>query len=98
MTIRRAEQTDIVAMAAIRAAEWETQEYWERRIAGYLAGAVNPRHALGARAAFVALDGDEITGFVAGHLTHRFECTGRGAWILRHAWGAGTKRALARMA
>jgi hypothetical protein len=33
---REVEQSDIPAMAQIRAAEWGTEEYWTTRIAGYM--------------------------------------------------------------
>jgi ribosomal protein S18 acetylase RimI-like enzyme len=81
VTIRRAEERDIPAMAAIRAAEWETQEYWERRIGNYLRGAIAAQHALPGYAAFVAdLDG-AVVGFIAGHRTTRHGCQGELEWI-----------------
>ncbi len=80
-TLRIAEPRDIPGMAAIRAAEWETQAYWEQRISGYLAGTHNPQRALPERAAFVAEDGGAVAGFVAGHRTRRFDCDGELEWI-----------------
>ncbi len=81
VTIRPAEARDVPAMAAIRAAEWETQEYWERRIGNYLRGAVGAQHALPGHAVFVAdLDG-ALVGFVAGHRTTRHGCQGELEWI-----------------
>jgi ribosomal protein S18 acetylase RimI-like enzyme len=68
-------------MARIRAEEWETTEYWVARIAGYLGGTPDPRNSLSARQAFVATVDDEVVGFVAGHLTHRYGCTGELEWI-----------------
>jgi ribosomal protein S18 acetylase RimI-like enzyme len=81
VVIRRAEEHDIPAMAAIRSAEWETQEYWERRISNYLRGAIAAQHALPGHAVFVAdLDG-VVVGFIAGHRTTRHGCQGELEWI-----------------
>lgn len=41
--IRPFEECDIRAMASIRAQEWETEAYWERRIGLYLRGEHSPR-------------------------------------------------------
>ncbi|HTW47023.1 MAG TPA: GNAT family N-acetyltransferase [Acidobacteriaceae bacterium] len=81
MLIRPVTTADIPAMAAIRAAERGSQEYWEQRIAGYLAGEVNPQQALPERAAFVAEDAGAIAGFIAGHRTRRYQCDGELEWI-----------------
>jgi GNAT superfamily N-acetyltransferase len=81
LILRPAQDRDIPAMAAIRAERWQTQDFWETRIRGYLAGEHNPQQALPARAAFVAeLDG-VIGGFVAGHHTRRFACDAELEWI-----------------
>jgi ribosomal protein S18 acetylase RimI-like enzyme len=68
-------------MARIREAEWETIEYWQARIVGYLEGTRDPRNSLAAREAFVATVDDEVVGFIAGHLTSRHGCTGELEWI-----------------
>lgn len=81
LAIRPVEDRDISAMAAIRAAEWETQGYWESRIRGYLAGTHNPQHALAERAAFIAEADGFIVGFIAGHRTQRHGCDGELEWI-----------------
>jgi GNAT superfamily N-acetyltransferase len=81
MIYRKAEPSDIPAMAAIRSAEWETLEYWTRRTTGFLDGSLNPQQALPPRVAYVAYDGEEMIGFIAGHLTHRFNCDGELEWI-----------------
>jgi ribosomal protein S18 acetylase RimI-like enzyme len=81
MRIRRATAADIPAMARIREAEWETIEYWQARIAGYLDGTQDPRSALATREAFVVTVEDEVVGFVAGHLTNRHGCTGELEWL-----------------
>ena len=81
MRIRPATAADVPAMARIRAEEWESFEYWLARIAGYLEGTHSPRNSLPTRAAFVASIDDAIIGFVAGHLTDRYGCTGELEWI-----------------
>lgn len=68
-------------MAAIRAREWETQAYWEKRIREYAGGLASPREALPNRAAFVAIDDGLVVGFVAGHRTRRLGCDGELQWI-----------------
>jgi ribosomal protein S18 acetylase RimI-like enzyme len=78
---RLSEESDIPAMAQIRAAEWETEEYWKRRISGYLACELHPQKALLPRVSYVALQGDSLVGFVAGHLTRRYGCDGELEWI-----------------
>ncbi len=68
-------------MARIRANEWGEPEYWERRIAGYLHGELNPRQARAPRACFVAVEEGAVIGFAAGHLTTRYACDGELQWI-----------------
>jgi ribosomal protein S18 acetylase RimI-like enzyme len=79
--LRPVEPPDIPLMAAIRAQVWETETFWTRRIGLYLSGEHSPQQALPARAAFVALDGTELVGFVAGHRTCRLGCDGELQWI-----------------
>jgi RimJ/RimL family protein N-acetyltransferase len=79
--IRPATPADIPHMAAIRALEWETESFWTRSITLYLTGEHSPREALRDRAAFVALVGDELIGFVAGHRTRRHSCDGELQWL-----------------
>lgn len=81
LIIRPAEGYDVAGMATIRAQEWESQRYWEKRISGYLAGEHHPQQALPERAAFVAEKDDTIVGFVAGHRTRRFACDAELEWI-----------------
>jgi GNAT superfamily N-acetyltransferase len=78
---RPAAAADVSALASIRAQEWESEEYWQRRIDGYLSGELSPRYSLAARALIVAADHGEIVGFVAGHRTTRFACRGELEWI-----------------
>lgn len=81
MLYRQADKSDIPAMARIRAAEWESEEYWKDRISGYLNGKLHPRQALMPRVIYVALEDDSLVGFVAGHLTRRYACHGELEWI-----------------
>lgn len=68
-------------MAQIRAAEWESEEYWRTRIAAYLTGELHPRYALKPRTSFVSHQGSSLVGFIAGHLTRRHSCDGELEWI-----------------
>jgi hypothetical protein len=88
---RDAEQSDIAAIARIRAAEWGTEEYWTTRIAGYINRDLHPQKALMPRVVYVALENDLVAGFVAGHLTRRYECDGELEWIkvICHRRGSG---------
>ena len=58
-----------------------SEDFWKARIASYLAGTYSPKQALPARAVYVATHTDHVVGFVAGHLTRRFECDGELQWI-----------------
>jgi ribosomal protein S18 acetylase RimI-like enzyme len=78
---RVAEAHDLKAMALIRTREWGEVEYWENRISGYLDGRLSPLHALAPRHCFIAAEGHELVGFVAGHLTRRHNCAGELEWI-----------------
>lgn len=81
MQYRQAVSTDFPAMARIRAAEWGEEDYWIWRINAYASGELNPQKALPPRILFVAVEDDEIAGFVAGHLTERYQCDGELEWI-----------------
>ena len=76
ITFRPARVADIPALAAIRAAEWETETYWTRRIGAYL-----PQEGQSDRTILVAEDGTALVGFVAGHRTRRYGCDGELEWI-----------------
>ena len=81
MHYRQVERSDIPAMARIRAAEWGTEGYWTTRISKYLDCEHHPQQALMPRVIYVALDGDSLVGFIAGHLTRRYACDGELEWI-----------------
>ncbi|MGH9613366.1 MAG: GNAT family N-acetyltransferase [Bryobacteraceae bacterium] len=81
MHCRKAESSDIPAMARIRAEDWGTEEYWETRISQYLACELHPQEALIPSTIYVALEGNSLVGFIAGHLTRRYACDGELEWI-----------------
>lgn len=91
ITVRLAEDTDISTMAEIRADEWGDKIFWAERITGYRLGEHSPQQALSKREVFVAVDGGTVVGFVAGHQTRRFNCTGELQWInvAKHKRGEG---------
>ena len=93
---RAATLDDVPGMARIRAAEWETEQYWRARIAGYMEGKLHPREALAPRIVFVAASGNDLVGLVAGHLTRRYGCDGELEWIdvVREQRRAGLASAL----
>lgn len=78
---REANKSDIVAMARIRASEWGTEEYWITRISGYMDRELHPQKALMPRVIYVALENSSLIGFIAGHLTQRYNCDGELEWI-----------------
>jgi len=47
----------------------------------YLAGQSHPREALAPRAMWMATVGESPVGYVAGHLTRRYNCDGELQWI-----------------
>lgn len=99
---RTAVPSDVPALARIRAAEWESEQYWVQRITGYMEGRLHPQKALAQRVIFAAVENELIIGFVAGHLTRRFDCEGELEWIdvvrsrRRHGIGSEMVRLLAR--
>lgn len=81
MLYRQAELSDVPGMARVRANDWGSEEYWRERIQQYLGDHLHPQQALAPRAGFVCVDGDQVVGLIAGHLTHRFGCDGELEWI-----------------
>ena len=78
---RQATSADVPAMAKVRATEWGTDETWRERITGYMDGKLHPQNALKPRIMFVAEHRSDVVGFIAGHLTQRFDCDGELEWI-----------------
>jgi len=77
---REATSTDIPGIAHILA-DWQTEEYWNRRVLGYYRQELHPKKALLPRIIYVAISSGTIVGFIAGHLTKRFGCDGELQWI-----------------
>lgn len=75
MRIREAEFADVARLAELRAGDTEAGPA-DPRMERYLAGTHHPRDALAPRVMYVALEGDQIAGYIAGHLTRRFDCRG----------------------
>jgi len=78
---RQASISDIPYLAKIRAGNSATEEHWTNRITGYHNGTVNPQKAEQSRIIFISSHNDKIIGFIAGHLTKRFDCDGELQWI-----------------
>lgn len=95
LTFRKATLADVPAMAALGALNYESEGYWRIRIAGYMKNEFNPYQSLYHRLVYVAIKGETIIGFVAGHLTCRKEYIGHIQWICvgsQHArMGIGSK-------
>jgi GNAT superfamily N-acetyltransferase len=81
VAFRSAGLDDLDALVRIRAAEWGTIEYWERRIGGYLAGELHPREALPPRTVVAAFEADRLVGFAAAHQSRRLGCDGELEWL-----------------
>lgn len=78
---REVKKEDIPSLAKIRSANWETMEFWNYSITSYLNHTRNPQQALKERIIFIAEVGSDIVGFIAGHLTTRYDCQGELEWI-----------------
>ena len=81
MRYREANTLDIPVLAQIRANDWGTEEYWNTRISGYMDCKLHPQQALIPRIIYIASEIDTIVGFIAGHLTRRYEYDGELEWI-----------------
>jgi ribosomal protein S18 acetylase RimI-like enzyme len=78
---RKAGTSDVAALAHIRSIDWGSEEYWRARISGYMNGELHPQKALAPRIVYAAFHGDLAVGFIAGHLTRRYECDGELEWL-----------------
>jgi ribosomal protein S18 acetylase RimI-like enzyme len=81
ISYREGTTADSPALAKIRSAKREAEPFWNDRISGYMNGTHDPQQALKPRVIYVAVDGDSIIGFVAGHVTTRHACEGELQWI-----------------
>ena len=73
-------KADVSFIARILA-DWQTEEYWNKRVSGYYHQELHPQKALLPRVMYVAIASGSIVGFIAGHLTERFGCDGELQWI-----------------
>ena len=83
LTYRGATIADVPAIMQSRS----TDPDWgpaDPRTALYLEGKHDPQFALPPRTIFVALEGDTVVGYIAGHLTERYDCAGE----LQYLWVA----------
>lgn len=53
----------------------------DSRMLAYLTGRHHPQQALAPRVMWIAEDGESPVGYIAGHLTKRFDCDGELQWI-----------------
>jgi GNAT superfamily N-acetyltransferase len=72
---RRATDADVPAMAACRSTDPSVHPA-DTRMAAYFRGEHHPQQALSDRVGFVALAGDAVVGYIAGHRTTRHGCDG----------------------
>jgi GNAT superfamily N-acetyltransferase len=72
---RQATAADAPAMARSRLAD-PAAGIADPRMTAYLEGTHHPQRALPPRVAYVALHRDEVVGYIAGHLTRRYDCDG----------------------
>jgi len=72
---REASSADVPAMERCRAADSQAGPA-DARMVAYLDGQHHPQPALAPRMAFVALAGDDVAGYIAGHATTRYGCSG----------------------
>jgi ribosomal protein S18 acetylase RimI-like enzyme len=78
---RPATVLDASAMASLHIQNCRASEDWELRAALYLSGEHLPRLALGPHIVILAIEDDEVVGFIAGHLSRRFHCDGELQWL-----------------
>lgn len=82
---REAVRADIAEMARVRTAEEPQYGFGEdrlrERMMGYFERTHHPQQALMPRVIYVAHEGESLIGYVAGHLTRRFECQGELEWM-----------------
>lgn len=81
MEFRLAEQYDLNALAAIRGTDDASESHWFNRISGYYNGIYSPQKALPQRVIIIAIENSEVIGFIAGHLTRRYDCDGELQWL-----------------
>ena len=75
MQYRVATAADVPAMVAGRLTDPSAGPP-DARMAAYLEGDHHPHHALAPRTAFIALEAEGVVGYIAGHLSRRYDCEG----------------------
>src|SRR5262245_15819085 len=75
MQCRRATVADVPEMERSRLTD-EDAGPADPRMSAYLEGRHHPQHALAPRVAYVAIEGTAVVGYIAGHLTRRYDCDG----------------------
>lgn len=93
---RKAELADVPALARLPR-EGEAGGDPPERMLRYLAGEHHPQQALAPRVMWMAVEGKSPVGYVAGHLTRRFDCDGELQWIYvvtEHRGGAAAAELL----
>ncbi len=81
VTYRIAHPEDAEVVARLRSDGDDNENYYKQRIEGYLRGTHHPQWALEPRILIVAECGSDCVGYIAGHLTRRFDCDGELQWI-----------------
>ena len=61
--------------------KFRNEAYWRDCISGYIHGTHNPQGALQPRTIFITSHNNTIIGFIAGHLTLRYQCQRELEWI-----------------
>jgi ribosomal protein S18 acetylase RimI-like enzyme len=77
---REAKDYDLGSIAALRSGP-ENSDYWRKRVKGYFNKTSHPTQSLLPRVLYVATIDGKVAGFIAGHLTTRFNCQGELQWI-----------------
>jgi GNAT superfamily N-acetyltransferase len=72
---READLADVPAMTLCRASDTAAGPA-DPRMSLYFEGRHHPQKALTPRTGFVAVAGDAVVGYIAGHATTRFDCEG----------------------
>ena len=75
ITYREAGGADVPAMAECRRSD-PAGGHADERMAAYFEGRHHPQQALSPRVGYVALVDHRVVGYVAGHLTRRFQAEG----------------------
>jgi len=81
---REAGLADVPAMAQIREAGGWTGGAPAERLTAYMEGRHDPQRALKPRVVYVAEEGNALVGYIAGHLTQRYQCDGELEWLHVH--------------